>query len=151
MHHVGRTRNYLVPLPSSLKVLSWKRSILCGSYNDSLNRLKKWRSYTKTDAIPGSQSTVCRRTSKNIGRRSDGAFFPKVARRSGRSISPVNLLFSFVSSTPKTASLPPPALFVALVLSWLHSCSRNSFCLRVLEDRGASLAANRLVVRLSVA
>jgi len=59
-------------------------------------------------------------------------------RSSGRSISPVNLLSFLSAENP----LPPPPLSLSLSLLapaagslWLHSCSRNSFCLRVPEDR----------------
>lgn len=63
--------------------------------------------------------------------------------------------FFFHFFYPKNRLPPPPprfsALFVALVLSWLQASFMLEEFLLFLEDREASLAANRLVVRLSVA
>lgn len=123
-------RRDIIPHPcSSLKALLFESdSSSVSSYNDSLNRLKKWRSYKRWNA-------VCRSTPTNIGRRSGDAFFPKVARSSGRSISPVNLLLSFL--LPENLPLFLHLFFASPARSlWLHSCSRNSFCLRVPEDHG---------------
>lgn len=41
------------------------------SYNDSFNRLKKWRSCTKVNERRRRRDAVCRRASKNIGRSAD--------------------------------------------------------------------------------
>lgn len=99
-------------------------------------------------ARKASRSAVCREASKNIGRSAD-----PVVRSSQRWPDDQDdrylLSISFFHFFYPKNLLPPS--FVAPASPWLHSCSRNSFCLRVPEDRGASLAANRLVVRLSVA